>query len=174
MTYGSGHLGFASIVYVMLAFTGPMLLRQYDYRLTVQPDGERLVGAGEAFVAQTGVLLRRFGIALLIYAGLTPVVRSAIAALVTHDPARHELVLSVGISSDEVVVALIGALILVFGSVMADATRIGLTEANVSLLKSGRVKGVRFETLEKICEVLDCQPGDILEYRHDPGAVPDI
>ena len=84
----------------------------------------QLVAAGEAFVAQTSVLLRRFGIALLIYAGLTPIVRSAIAALVTHDPARHELLLSVGISSDEVVVALIGALILVFGSVMADATRI--------------------------------------------------
>lgn len=49
------------------------------------------------------------------------------------------------------------------------AERIGITEANVSLLKSGRVKGVRFETLEKICEVLDCQPGDILEYRPDPG-----
>jgi putative transcriptional regulator len=47
------------------------------------------------------------------------------------------------------------------------AERIGITEANVSLLKSGRVKGVRFETLEKICEVLDCQPGDILEYRPD-------
>jgi putative transcriptional regulator len=53
------------------------------------------------------------------------------------------------------------------------AERIGITEANVSLLKSGRVKGVRFETLEKICEVLDCQPGDILEYRPDPGAGPD-
>ena len=52
------------------------------------------------------------------------------------------------------------------------AERIGITEANVSLLKSGRVKGVRFETLEKICEVLDCQPGDILEYRPDPGEVP--
>jgi len=49
------------------------------------------------------------------------------------------------------------------------AERIGITEANVSLLKSGRVKGVRFETLEKICEVLDCQPGDILEYRLDSG-----
>jgi putative transcriptional regulator len=53
------------------------------------------------------------------------------------------------------------------------AERIGITEANVSLLKSGRVKGVRFETLEKICEVLDCQPGDILEYRPDPAAAPD-
>jgi len=37
------------------------------------------------------------------------------------------------------------------------------------LLKSGRVKGVRFETLEKICEVLECQPGDILEYGPEPG-----
>jgi putative transcriptional regulator len=49
------------------------------------------------------------------------------------------------------------------------AERIGITEVNVSLLKSGRVKGVRFETLEKICEVLECQPGDILEYRPDAG-----
>jgi putative transcriptional regulator len=52
------------------------------------------------------------------------------------------------------------------------AERIGITEANVSLLKSGRVKGVRFETLEKICAVLDCQPGDILEYRPDAGESP--
>jgi putative transcriptional regulator len=52
------------------------------------------------------------------------------------------------------------------------AERIGITEANVSLLKSGHVKGVRFETLQKICEVLDCQPGDILEYRSDPGTSP--
>ena len=45
------------------------------------------------------------------------------------------------------------------------AERIGITEQNVSLLKSGKVRGVRFETLEKICEVLDCQPGDLLEYQ---------
>ena len=45
------------------------------------------------------------------------------------------------------------------------AERIGITEQNVSLLKSGKVRGVRFETLEKICHALDCQPGDILEYR---------
>jgi putative transcriptional regulator len=45
------------------------------------------------------------------------------------------------------------------------AERIGITEQNVSLLKSGKVKGVRFDTLEKICEVLQCQPGDILVYR---------
>jgi putative transcriptional regulator len=47
------------------------------------------------------------------------------------------------------------------------AERIGITEVNVSLLKSGRVKGVRFETLAKICEVLDCQPSDLLEYRRE-------
>ncbi|HKA79834.1 MAG TPA: helix-turn-helix transcriptional regulator [Xanthobacteraceae bacterium] len=50
------------------------------------------------------------------------------------------------------------------------AERIGITEQNVSLLKSGKVKGVRFETLERICAVLDCQPGDILEYRSDADA----
>jgi putative transcriptional regulator len=47
------------------------------------------------------------------------------------------------------------------------AERIGITEVNVSLLKSGHVKGVRFETLGRICEVLKCQPGDLLEYRPD-------
>jgi putative transcriptional regulator len=47
------------------------------------------------------------------------------------------------------------------------AERIGITEVNVSLLKSGRVKGVRFETLAKICEVLDCQPSDLLEYQRE-------
>jgi len=47
------------------------------------------------------------------------------------------------------------------------AEAIGITEANLSLLKSGKVKGVRFATLEKICATLDCQPGDLLEYRSD-------
>ncbi len=45
------------------------------------------------------------------------------------------------------------------------AEKIGITEANLSLLKSGKVKGVRFETLEAICDALDCQPGDLLEFR---------
>lgn len=44
---------------------------------------------------------------------------------------------------------------------------VGITEQNVSLLKSGKVKGVRFSTLEKICEFLECQPGDLLEYRRE-------
>ena len=50
------------------------------------------------------------------------------------------------------------------------AERIGITEQNVSLLKSGKVKGVRFDTLASICEALDCQPGDILEYRDDAAS----
>jgi putative transcriptional regulator len=41
---------------------------------------------------------------------------------------------------------------------------VDITEQNLSLLKSGKVKGVRFDTLERICAALDCQPGDILEY----------
>jgi putative transcriptional regulator len=47
------------------------------------------------------------------------------------------------------------------------AERVGITEQNISLLKSGKVRGVRFDTLEAICEALQCQPGDILEYRPD-------
>ena len=43
------------------------------------------------------------------------------------------------------------------------AEQIGITEQNISLLKSGRVKGIRFETLARICQVLECQPGDLLE-----------
>ncbi|WP_298242094.1 helix-turn-helix transcriptional regulator [uncultured Bradyrhizobium sp.] len=50
------------------------------------------------------------------------------------------------------------------------AARIELTEANVSLLKSGKVRGIRFDTLERICAVLDCQPGDILEYVPESAA----
>jgi putative transcriptional regulator len=53
------------------------------------------------------------------------------------------------------------------------AERIGITEQNVSLLKSGKVRGVRFDTLNKICEVLNCQPGDLLEYRAD-GVVAEL
>ncbi len=45
------------------------------------------------------------------------------------------------------------------------AARIGISEQTLSLLKSGKVKGVRFETLAKICAVLDCQPSDLLAYR---------
>lgn len=43
------------------------------------------------------------------------------------------------------------------------AELVGITEQNISLLKSGKVRGIRFDTLARICEVLDCQPGDILE-----------
>lgn len=48
------------------------------------------------------------------------------------------------------------------------AKAIGITEANLSLLKSGKVKAIRFSTLEAICTHLDCQPGDILEYNAEP------
>ena len=47
------------------------------------------------------------------------------------------------------------------------AQRIGITPANLSILKTGKARGIRFETLSKICHELDCQPGDILEYRED-------
>jgi putative transcriptional regulator len=52
------------------------------------------------------------------------------------------------------------------------AAAVGITEPNISLLKSGKVRGVRFETLARICEVLQCQPGDLLEYRPDEGEGP--
>ena len=47
------------------------------------------------------------------------------------------------------------------------AERLGITPVNLSILKTGKAKGVRFDTLEAICRVLDCQPGDILEYREE-------
>ncbi len=47
------------------------------------------------------------------------------------------------------------------------AERIGITPANLSILKTGKAKAIRFSTLEAICKALDCQPADILEYRED-------
>ena len=47
------------------------------------------------------------------------------------------------------------------------AERVGLTQANLSILKTGKAKAVRFSTLEAICRVLNCQPGDILEYSNE-------
>jgi putative transcriptional regulator len=47
------------------------------------------------------------------------------------------------------------------------AEKVGITEQNLSLLKSGKVKGVRFDTLERICDALHCQPGDLLTYQAD-------
>ena len=52
-------------------------------------------------------------------------------------------------------------------SVTELAQRVGLTLANISILQPGKAKAIRFSTLEKICQVLECQPGDILEYRED-------
>jgi len=49
-------------------------------------------------------------------------------------------------------------------SVTELSEKVGITMANLSILKTGKAKAVRFSTLEKICDILDCQPGDILEY----------
>ena len=51
--------------------------------------------------------------------------------------------------------------------------KVGITLANLSVLKTGKAKAVRFSTLEAICKVLECQPGDILEYRDDDIAASD-
>ena len=54
------------------------------------------------------------------------------------------------------------------------AAFVGITEQNLSLLKSGKVKGIRFDTLAKICEALQCQPGDIISWETDsPPVAPD-
>ena len=52
-------------------------------------------------------------------------------------------------------------------SVTEISEKLGITMANVSILKNGKVKAIKFSTLEKICEALDCQPGDILEYKKE-------
>lgn len=54
------------------------------------------------------------------------------------------------------------------------AERVGLTQANLSILKTGKAKAVRFSTLDAVCRVLDCQPGDILEYVADDEATGDV
>lgn len=67
------------------------------------------------------------------------------------------------------------AIILRFDRVMADrkmslnelSKEVGISNVNLSNLKTGKVKAIRFSTLESICDVLDCQPGDILEYRRE-------
>ncbi len=50
-------------------------------------------------------------------------------------------------------------------SVTELSEKVGITMANISILKNGKAKAIRFETLEAICKALDCQPGDILEYK---------
>ena len=70
------------------------------------------------------------------------------------------------------------SIILRLDRVMADrkmslnelAQKVGISNVNLSNLKTGKVKAIRFSTLEAICDVLDCQPGDILEYVPDDGA----
>ncbi|MEQ8815336.1 MAG: helix-turn-helix transcriptional regulator [Thalassobaculum sp.] len=50
------------------------------------------------------------------------------------------------------------------------AERVGISETNLSLLKSGKVKGIRFATLERLCEALDCRPGDLLDVEPGEGS----
>lgn len=50
--------------------------------------------------------------------------------------------------------------------------RVGITMANLSNLKTGKARAIRFSTLEAICEALDCQPGDLLEHRPEPAPAP--
>lgn len=52
-------------------------------------------------------------------------------------------------------------------SVTELSERVGITMANISILKNGKAKAIRVETLDKICKALDCQPGDILEYKSE-------
>ncbi|MCU9595645.1 helix-turn-helix transcriptional regulator [Caldibacillus thermolactis] len=52
-------------------------------------------------------------------------------------------------------------------SVTELSEKVGITMANISILKNGKAKAIRFSTLDAICKALDCQPGDILEYRSD-------
>lgn len=47
------------------------------------------------------------------------------------------------------------------------AQRVGMTQANLSILKTGKAKAIRFSTMNEICKVLNCQPGDLLEYKED-------
>lgn len=56
-------------------------------------------------------------------------------------------------------------------SVTQLSEKVGLSMVNISILKNGRAKGLRFATLNKICEALDCQPGDLIEYRKDEEAL---
>lgn len=53
------------------------------------------------------------------------------------------------------------------------ADRVGITPANLSILKTGKAKAIRFSTLDKICKILDCQPADILEYEYSENEMED-
>jgi hypothetical protein len=82
------------------------------------------LAAGDVFRTETGTLLRRFGLALLLYAGLMPFVTMAMCWIVTMNNPPGQKLLRLGVSDQNVVLALVGTLILVIGSVLADAVRI--------------------------------------------------
>lgn len=58
-------------------------------------------------------------------------------------------------------------------SVTELSEKVGITMANISILKNGKAKAIRFSTLEKICQVLECQPGDLLIYKNDSNTIPE-
>lgn len=100
--------------YLAVLVRGLWVLRTLLKRLAV----------AEVFEFENGVLLRRFGKTLLIYAALRPVVKALAVLLVTMNNPAGERYLKFGLGDDDIVLALIGKLILVVGSVMADAARI--------------------------------------------------
>lgn len=57
-------------------------------------------------------------------------------------------------------------------SVTELSEKVGITMANISILKNGKAKAIRIDTLDKICKALNCQPGDVLEYVPDEGKIP--
>ena len=59
-------------------------------------------------------------------------------------------------------------------SVTELAERVGITMANISILKNGKAKAIRIDTLDKICRALNCQPGDILEFDPDAAAIEEL
>jgi len=82
------------------------------------------LAAGDVFRTETGTLLRRFGLALLMYAGLGPLVGAAMSWIVTMQNEPPNRRLQLGVSDQDIVLALVGTLIVVIGSVLADAVRI--------------------------------------------------
>ncbi|HFD0877231.1 TPA: helix-turn-helix domain-containing protein [Enterococcus faecium] len=58
-------------------------------------------------------------------------------------------------------------------SVTELSEKVGITMANISILKNGKAKAIRFSTLEKVCQVLECQPGDLLIYKNDSNTIPE-
>jgi DNA-binding Xre family transcriptional regulator len=125
-----------------------------------------LFASGQVFTRQTTELLRRFA-GWVAWAALAALLSgSACSVLLTlNNPPGQRHLMPIVVQLD---------LMLARRKVKSRdlAEFVGITEANMSLLKQGKVKGVRFETLEKICDYLQCQPGELLVYRPPPKPEP--